>query len=155
MTADVDTLVEKIDARGLRWQIYRGAMELPDPEAPDDATRKRKCWIVRIGEGADELTHQDRSLHAAVAWASEVAMIPIVPRRPIVTGRWEVRKAGPGKWDIHADGHFQLQLSTKRAAEERIALATESQHNKAYDWDTEWAHLVATGVEGVDFRWKA
>lgn len=148
MTETVDQLVEKVDARGLPWDLYRGMAA----EA-DAAGRDRQVWIVRIGERGNDLTYRSLSLEGVLAWAAEVQFLPVVPRRPTVTLRWEVRKAGPGKWDAYGDGHYQTQFTTKKRAEELIEMAKDAQRKALDDWAAEWADLVANGLPDVDFRW--
>lgn len=133
---NADKLVAQIEARGLKWDVYR---------------MDRGGWLVKVEDGYWR-SHTDDSLIAALAWAVDVQFLPLVPLRPSVRS-YEVRKAGGGRWQIFSGGFVQWESKTKKAALEAIEKAEQRERDAFEEWTRRYAPVVANGEAGVDFYW--
>lgn len=140
MTADVDDLIARIDARGMCWDLYR---------------TYDKRWLCRV-EGEYRLECADRSLTAVLAWAVDAQFMPVVPRRPPEVGHYRLVRAESGsqRWIVYATGGVvSARFTTKRAGQERIDKEISRQAEAIRAWSERWSRLVESGTEGVDFYW--
>jgi hypothetical protein len=155
--ASVDDLVAKLDTRcaesGERWDVYRTGNG-------NEATGWRAHAHAR-GESdvADPAAvgFKAVSLPEALAGLLATPRLPVIPRRPRpCAGVLKVVKGDrAGRWEVHEDGRYVGERSTKRDATTAMDAYRERVRAEFEEWGTSWAAVVEHGVEGGDFYWKS
>lgn len=132
-------LVARLDeTHGNSWQIWRAAMGQ---------------WCVQIPRADGQRQTVDApDLDAALLAAIEWRDLPTIPRRPEPI--YELRPVKDGsKWRLTQNGSDGGgNIATKTRALELVASRKARAEKNCADWDEKYG-AVASGVEGVDFRY--
>ena len=110
-------------------------------------------WFVKVVKDGREKRFRDRSLVTVLGQAVAVEFLPLVPRKPVVEG-FEVVEDGL-KWNVVAgpSRHLLRRFVRKSDASEWGQAWRDRMLTKSAEWQRDWAEIVASGIEGVDWEW--
>lgn len=138
---DVEELCKQLDATGFKWDLYRAGMG---------------TWVVTCDNGTRKEAFNFPTIRESMRAALAYRWPRVIPKRPwsFSMAGVAVRKVG-NQWEVTVDGRFYMNAGgTKTKVLEQMEKHSRRSVEAAEAWDREYLHVVASGIQWVDWEYE-